>query len=186
MFATMILAAAAAQAATPVPPAPPAAKPGETVIREIVIRKEGDAKQGAAEKGKQERREIIVIRDGKGSPAAVGGNPERRIRIVDLAPGRGEQRREVRILREPGAGGERIAMLSCDDGAKVDSEATDKDGKKTLVMICAKGGSGKVSKVQQLRDAAKRIATDPNLSEETRSRITLAINEAIAKLPVNE
>jgi hypothetical protein len=181
MFATMILAAAAAQAAAPVPPAPPAAKPGETVIREIVIRKEGDAKQGAAEKGKQERREIILIRDGKGSPAAAGGNPERRIRIVDVAPGKGEERREVRILREPG---ERIAMLSCDDGARVDSQATDKDGKKTRVMICAKGS--KVSKVRQLRDAAKRIATDPNLSEETRSRITLAINEAIAKLPVNE
>lgn len=184
MFATMIFAAAgAAQAAAPVPPAPPAAKPGETVIREIVIRNDGDAKQGAAEKGKQERREIIVIRDGKGSPAAAGGNSERRIRIVDVAPGKGEERREVRILRKPG---ERIAMLSCDDGAKVDSQATDKDGKKTRVMICAKGGSSKVSKVQQLRDAAKRIATDPNLSEEARSRITLAINEAIAKLPVNE
>ena len=169
-------------AAHPAPPAPPAARPGETVIREIVVRQSGDAKPG--NKDKQERREIIVIRDGK--ETAVAGTPERRIRVVDVTGGKGEERREVRILREPGAPGTRIAMLSCDDGAKVDSEATDKDGKKTRVMICAKGGSSNVSRVQQLRDAAKRIAADPNLSEETRSRITVAINEAIAKLPASE
>jgi hypothetical protein len=104
-----------------------------------------------------------------------------------MHPGRGgSERREVRILREPGAPGTRVPMLSCDDGAKVDSEATDKDGKKTRVMICAKGGSSNLSKVQQLREAAKRIEADTNLSPETRARVALAINEAIAKLPANE
>ncbi|WP_426266672.1 hypothetical protein [Sphingomonas sp. LHG3443-2] len=175
---TLLMLAAAHSA----PPAPPAAKSGETVIREIVVRQSGDAKPG--DKDKQERREIIVIRDGKETAAA--GTPERRIRIVDVAPGKGEERREVRILREPGAPGTRIAMLSCDDGAKVDSEATDKDGKKTRVMICTKGGSSNVSRVQQLRDAAKRIEGDTNLSPEARTRVVTAINEAISKLPANE
>ncbi|NJC05408.1 hypothetical protein GGQ97_001201 [Sphingomonas kaistensis] len=166
MLATLILAAA--QAAAPVPPPPPAASPGQqVVIREIVVHRDGDAK-AAPPKGKEERREIMIIRSGDRAAA-----------------GKDSERREVRILREPGAPGTRIAMLSCDDGAKVDSEATEKDGKKTRVTICAKGSSN-VSRTQQLRDAAKRIAADPDLSEETRTRITLAINEAIARLPVNE
>jgi hypothetical protein len=53
-------------------------------------------------------------------------------------------------------------------------------------MICAKGGGSDISRVQQLREAAKRIEADPNLSQQTRTCITLANNEAIAKLPVNE
>lgn len=178
MLAFLMLAAAA----QPAPPAPPVAKPGETVIREVVIRKSGDARP--SETAKEERREIIIIREGK--ETAVAGTPESRVRMVDVTGGKGEERREVRIFREPGAPGARIAMLSCDDGAKVDSEATDKDGKKTRVMICAKGGSSNVSRVQQLRDAAKRIEGDTNLSPEARTRVVAAINEAIAKLPVNE
>ena len=54
------------------------------------------------------------------------------------------------------------------------------------LTACAKGSSSNVSKVQQLRDAAKRIGADTNLSEETRARIALAINEAIARLPASE
>lgn len=176
MLAFLMLAAA-----QPAPSPPSADKPGETVIREVVIRKSGDARPDA--KNKQERHEIIVIRDGK--EPAVAGTPERRIRVVDVSGDKGEERREIRIQREPGAAGARIAMLSCDDGAKVDSEATDKDGKKTRVMICAKGGSS-VSRVQQLRDAAKRIEGDTNLSPEARTRIVTAINEAIARLPASE
>ena len=179
MIAFLMLAAA--QAATPVPPAPAPSQPGETVIREIVVHSDG---KPTDPKRKEERREIVIVRSG--DRAVAGNEPGRRVRIVDIAPGKPGERREVRILREPGAPGTKVAMLSCDDGAKVDSEATDKDGKKTRVMICAKGGDSNVSRVQQLREAAKRIEADPNLSPETRTRIALAINEAIAKLPVNE
>lgn len=176
---------AAFQAAAPVPTAPPAPKPGQqTVIREVVITR-GDGAKSAATSDEQHR-EIIVIREGKEGTASAA-NPDRSLRIVEMHPGRGgSERREVLILREPGAPGTRVTMLSCDDGAKVDSEATDKDGKKTRVMICAKGGSSNVSKVQQLREAAKRIEAHTNLSPETRARVALAINEAIAKLPANE
>lgn len=181
MIAFLMLAAT--QAATPVPPAPARSQPGQTVIREIVIHSDRDGK-ATDPKRKEERREIVIVRSG--DRAVAGSDSERRVRIIDVAPGKPGERREVRILREPGAPGTKVAMLSCDDGAKVDSEATDKDGKKTRVMICAKGGGSNVSRVQQLREAAKRIEADPNLSPETRTRIALAINEAIAKLPVNE
>jgi hypothetical protein len=183
MIATLMLAAAV-QVAVPTPPPPPSPVDAgaRTIVRDIVIHEHprSEAKDG---EGKQERREIIVIRE---SDRTAQTGPDRRVRIVDVVPGKGSERREIRILREPGGPGTRVAMLSCDDGAKVDSEATDKDGKKTGVMICAKGGSSNVSKAQQLRDAAKRIEADANFSQEARTRIVLAINEAIAKLPVNE
>jgi hypothetical protein len=73
-------------------------------------------------------------------------------------PASGE-RREIRILREPGAAGTKIAMLSCDNGAKVDSEAVDKDGKKTRVMICAQGGN----QVEALERASKRVADNKDI-----------------------
>ena len=82
-----------------------------------------------------------------------------------------------------------LAWLALDSWAVINARdvgVVQRFGKKTRVMICAKGGSSNVSRVQQLRDAAKRIAADPTLSEETRSRITVAINEAIAKLPASE
>jgi hypothetical protein len=181
MIAFLMLAAA--QAAAPVLPAPAAAQPGQTVIREIVIHRDGDGKAHPSTR-KEERREIVIIRSG--DRAVAGNEPERRVRIVDVAPSKPGESREVRILREPSAVGTMIEMLPCHDGAKVDSEATDKDGKKTRVMICAGGGGSNITRVQQLREAAKRIEADPNLSQETRTRVALAINEAIAKLPVNE
>lgn len=182
MFAFVMLAAV--QAVMPAEPAVPSAKPGHTVIREVVVHRDDDAGKTAGSKAREERREIVIIRDAK--DAATAGRPERRIRIVDVEGSKPGEHREIRIRREANAPGARIAMLSCHNGAKVDSEATDTDGKKTRVMICAKGGSSNVPKAQQLRDAAKRIAADSSLSRETRTRVVLAINEAIAKLPVNE
>lgn len=167
MITALLLAAA--QPATPAPP--PADGGKRTVVREVIV---SDAPAGSAaakdDKGKEERREIVIIRHGYRAKAA-GAN--------------GEERREVRILRGSGSAGERATMIECGDGAKVDSEAVDKDGRKTRVMICAGGGSS-ASRIQQLRDAAKRIQSDTNLSEEARTRIALAINEAIARLPASE
>ena len=57
-------------------------------------------------------------------------------------------------------------MLSCDNGAKVESEAVDKDGKKTRVMICAQGGN----QVEALERASKRVADNKDIPEDVRGR----------------
>lgn len=178
MIATLMLAAV--QAATPVPPAPPAAAPGDrTIVREIVIHEHaGDmAKDG---KNKEQRREIIMIRSGDRA-ATAKGEVDKRIRIVDVEPGKAGERREIRILREPGGPGPRIAMLDCDSGSKVDSETTGKDGKKTRVMVCAKGAEG-ASRVEALEKAAKRIADNKELPEDVRTRVISSLNEEIGRL----
>jgi hypothetical protein len=169
MLTTLLFAAA--QAAAPVPPA---AQPGErTVVREIVVHR--DDKPIAA-KGRDERREIVIIRNG--DRTAAGSGPEPRVRIVDIEPGKQDERREIRILREPGAAGTKIAMLSCDNGAKVDSEATGQDGKKTRVMICAQGGN----QIEALERASKRVADIKDIPEDVRTKVLSQMNAEIARL----
>jgi hypothetical protein len=176
MLTTLMLAAV--QAATPVPPAPPAAAPGDrTIVREIVIHEHSAGKSGAKDKGKNERREIMIIRSG--DRAAAAGEADRRIRIVDVEPGKAGERREIRILRELGsAGGPRIAMVDCDSGSKVDSETVGKDGKKTRVMVCAKGGN----QVDALERASKRIAENKELPDDVRTRVLAQMEAQIARL----
>jgi hypothetical protein len=43
-----------------------------------------------------------------------------------------------------------------------------------------------VSAVMRLREVAKRIEGDTSLSAEARNRVLVAINDAIARLPVSE
>lgn len=169
MIATLMMAALQA---APVPPATPAPSAGDrTVVREIVIHDHADK----AAKGKEERREIVIIRSDDRKAAAEG---DRRVRIVDVRPGEGGEQREVRILREPGAAAPRIAMIDCDASSKVDAEATDKDGKKTRVMVCAQGGN----QVEALERASKRIAENKELPEDVRARVLAQMSAQIARL----
>jgi hypothetical protein len=176
MITTLMLAAV--QAATPVPPAPPAAAPGDrTIVREIVIHEHPAGKSDDKAKDKGQRREIMIIRSG--DRAAARGEANRRIRIVDVDPGKPGERREIRILREPGrAQGARVAMLDCDSGSKVDSESVGKDGKKTRVMVCAKGGN----QVEALERASKRIAENKELPDDVRTRVLAQMEAQIARL----
>lgn len=169
MLTTLLFAAVQAAA-----PLQPVAQSGErTVVREIVVHRDDKA---TAARGKDERREIVIIRSG--DRAAAGSRPEPRVRIVDVAPGKEGERREIRILREPGAAGTEIAMLSCDNGAKVESEAVDKDGKKTRVMICAQGGN----QVEALERASKRVADNTDIPEDVRTKVLSQMNAEIARL----
>ncbi len=192
MIATMMLAAI--QAATPVPPvALPSAKGERTVVREVIVDQpaDGSASSERVSRGTSsvirvtvdESKAIRVVPCGdKGDMCAVD-DPHTKNEVKTRS---GQERREIRIVRGAGpADGESVKSFSCSKGAKVESETLDKDGKKNRIMICAMGDSN-VSKAQQLRDAAKRIEADTNLSPETRTRLAVAINEAIAKLPVNE
>jgi hypothetical protein len=102
-----------------------------------------------------------------------------------------EQRREIRVVRRgaPSAG-DRVMIEGCEGRALVDvddtTSAPGKPADRTRVLVCAKGGGTDVSAVKRLRDVAKRIEGDTSLSAEARNRVLLAINEAVAKLPVSE
>ena len=193
MIAAMMLAAF--QAATPAPPAapPPAAKE-RTIVREIIVNDRPADKPASGER----------VTDGSSSVIRVTVDESKPIRVVpcgdkgdyctlddqqakaETKTGSRPDRREIRVVRTAGSvDSVSLSAFSCANGAKVESESLDKDGKKSRIMICAMGDTN-VAKAQQLRDAAKRIEGDTDLSPETRTRITLAINEAIAKLPVNE
>ncbi|WP_338502877.1 hypothetical protein V6R86_06015 [Sphingomonas kaistensis] len=185
MIATMMLAAI--QAATPVPPvALPSAKGERTIVREVIVDRPADGSASSERVIRvtvDESKAIRVVPCGdKGDMCAVD-DPHAKDEVKTRS---GQERREIRVVRGAGpADGASVKSFSCAKGAKVESETLDKDGNKNRIMICAMGDSN-VSKAQQLRDAAKRIEADTNLSPETRTRLAVAINEAIAKLPVNE
>jgi hypothetical protein len=102
-----------------------------------------------------------------------------------------EQRREIRVVRRgaPSAG-DRVMIEGCEGRALVDvddtTSAPGKPADRTRVLVCAKDGTTDVTAVNRLREVAKRIKGDSNLSAEARNRVLVAINEAIAKLPVSE
>ena len=175
MLATTLMLAAV-QAATPVPSAPPPSAPGNsTIVRQIVIHEGADGKKTASTAGKEVRHEIIVVRDGEGKTA---NDADRRIRIVDVENGKAGERREIRILRQPGAGGARLAMLSCDSGASIDSQNVGKDGKKTRVMVCAQGGN----QVEALERASRRIAENKDIPDDVRTKVLSQMSAEIARL----
>jgi hypothetical protein len=102
-----------------------------------------------------------------------------------------EQRREIRIVRRgaPSAG-DRAMIEGCEGRALVDvddtASAPGKPADRTRVLVCAKSGTTDVSAVKRLREVAKRIEGDTSLSAEARNRVLVAINDAIARLPVSE
>lgn len=175
MIATMMLAAI--QASAPVPATPPAPRPGDrTVVRQIVIHQHPGAKPATNATDRQERSEIIIVRDGDDKAAA--GGPDRRVRIVDVE-GKPGERREVRVVRAPGDAGQRTATFSCDDGARLNSEAVEKDGKKIIVMICAKGNG---NQIEALERATRRFAENNDLPADVRDRLIGQMNAEIARM----
>ncbi|GAA4001695.1 hypothetical protein [Sphingomonas humi] len=171
MLTTLLLTALIQAApATPAPPADP-----RKVVRETVIREYADGSVTTERKGEgagqDVQRNVIIMRSGKDGPAE-----HREIR-------------EVRVVR-PGGPGAPVAMLGgCEGGRKFETEAdaTDKGKQsKTRILLCAKGGETDVAWVQRLRDAAKRIEADTNLSPETRTRVITALNQAIAQSSARE
>lgn len=188
MIAAMMLAAL--QVATP---APPAAVKERTVVREVIIDRSVDGSasgerispgtSSAIRATVDESKAIRAVPCGdKGDYCTVDDQHAKADTKTDTEP----KRRKIRVIRTAGSVDNiSVSAFSCANGTKVESETLDKDGKKSRVMICAMGDTN-VAKAQQLRDAAKRIEGDTNLSPEARNRIVLAINEAIARLPVNE
>lgn len=171
MLTTMLMTALLqATPAPPTPPTPPAAP--KKVVRETIIREYSDGTVSTERKGEGERREIqrnvIVIRDGKDAPG---------------------ERREVRVLRGGAPGAHMAVLTDCQGGRKFETEADsgDKDKQsKTRILLCAKGGETDVAWVQRLRDTAKRIERDENLSPETRTKVVAALNQAIAQSTARE
>jgi hypothetical protein len=192
MIAAMMLAAF--QAATPAAPAaPPSAAKERTIVREMVVERPAD-KLASGKRVADETSSVIRVTVDDSKPIRVVPCGDKGVYCAvddqhakaETKTGSGPERREIRVVRTAGSVDDvSVSAFSCANGAKVESESLDNDGKKSRVMICAMGDTN-VAKAQQLRDAAKRIEGDTNLSPDARTRIVLAINEAIAKLPVNE
>jgi hypothetical protein len=168
MLTTMLMTALIQ--AAPAAPAPPAEP--KKVVRETIIREYADGTVSTERKGeggtREVERNVLIIRDGKDAPG---------------------ERREVRVLRKGAPGAHMAVLADCQGGRKFETEADAGDkGKqsKTRILLCSKGGETDVAWVQRLRDTAKRIESDENLSPETRTKVVAALNQAIAHSTARE
>lgn len=163
-----LLGLAAIQVAATAPSPKPETGEEKRIVKQIIIHERGDKKRAGQ---KTVERDVIVTRPG-----------------TDL-PRNGE--REIRIIRTPGQPpAPELAMIrDCEGARKFETEADGtRDGKKTRtrVLLCSKGAETDVAWVQRLRDAAKRIEGDENLSPETKARVVAALNQAITQSSARE
>lgn len=162
-----LLGLTALQVAATAPSPKPETGEEKRIVKQIIIHEGGD-KQHAGHKTVE--RDVVITRPGS-----------------DL-PKNGE--REIRIIRTPGQPPAEMAMIrDCEGARKFETEADGtSDGKKTKteILLCSKGGETDATWVQRLRDTAKRIEGDENLSPETKAQVVAALNQAITQSSARE
>ena len=98
---------------------------------------------------------FVIIQDGKDGESHASGD---RVRLFDKnAMGR---------------------LADCDGGEKIVDEASDRDGRKTKVIICRKGAPT-AADAEHLEDALARINDNNHLSDEQKARMESALRSAI-------
>lgn len=99
-----------------------------------------------------------------------------------------EVRKEVRIVNGKEVVGEATAeeqlIASCPAQKFETAVEINADGKKrmTKIKLCAKAGESDAEWVGTLQDAKKRIGTMPDVSPDSRVKITAALDAEIARL----
>jgi bla regulator protein blaR1 len=116
------------------------------------------------EDGKQERRERIIVRTDR-----HGGGGEARHR----------EHREHRVeIRRGGHGGH--VETNCDgERTNIDEGSGDQ---RARIVLCSRGDSTPAQRAEHLQRSRERLAGDPDLSAETRNRITAALDREISRL----
>jgi hypothetical protein len=119
---------------------------------------------------------IVIVEDGSGGDHAEG----KQVRRVEIhrdgephAAGHGPR---VRHFEMRGHG----ALVDCDGGDKVVGESGEKDGKKTKIVICARGGPTAAT-AERIEQALARIRANDELSDEQKARIETALRSAVER-----
>lgn len=133
-------------------------------VRHVVTAPDKQPRSGTATPEREERRERVIImeRRDSGEGRAEGETRHREIIRRDLSP---EAAARVEACRS--------------ENRAVNVEE-DTDNRRTRIMICADGASGE-NQVAALQRARERIASENDLSAETKARVLAQLDQAIAR-----
>jgi hypothetical protein len=148
--------------------------------------------QSAAAPGRERREERVIVRTIRdhgdaagqhGDHAAPSGPDDHQRMIVmthrgDGHPGPGQHR--VRVI---GPDGE-ASVPECNDGQATNVDETT-GGQRTRVVLCTRGNGTPAERAERLQRARDRLASDSELSQEQRDRVTAALDREIARIRGN-
>ena len=118
---------------------------------------------------------IVIVEDGKDGGHHAKGDRVRRVEIIRPGEHRSSgDGTHVRHFEMRGHG----ALADCAGGEKIVDESAVEGGKKTKIVICAKG-SPTAATAERLEKALARIRSDDELSVEQKARIETALRSAI-------
>jgi beta-lactamase regulating signal transducer with metallopeptidase domain len=148
--------------------------------------------EAAPARGRREERVIVrtVRRDGEAAgqhgahgghsgPSGSGDDP-RVIVMTHRGDGGGHDGHAVRVL---GPDGE-INVPDCDHGQATNVDETS-GGQRTRVVLCTSGNATPAERAERLQRARDRLASDSELSQVQRDRVTAALDREIARLRGN-
>ena len=127
--------------------------------------------------GGKEVKRFVIIEDGKGDSHHGKSDHIRRVEIIrdgeHHASGDGPK---VRHFEMRGHG----ALVDCDGGEKIVDDSGEEGGKKTKVIICAKG-KPTAATAERIEEALARIKSNDELSAEQKARIETALRSAMER-----
>jgi beta-lactamase regulating signal transducer with metallopeptidase domain len=152
------------------------------------------SKQDQAAPGGERREERVIVRtirhDGAGEgehrrhggaaghPGPGGGEP-----VVVMTRPHGEAGHAERRVRVLGPNGEMITP-ECTDGQAANVDETS-GGERTRVVLCTRGNGTPAERAERLQRARDRLASDSELSQAQRDRVTAALDREIARIRGN-
>lgn len=120
----------------------------------------------ADDDGERKVERVMIVHDGKEGDPDKAGDPVRRIKIVRHG--------------EDHAGGHG-ALVDCDGDEKIVEENQGEDGKKTRIVLCAKGGQPTAATAERIEKALERVRSDNALSDAQKARIETALRSALER-----
>lgn len=151
------------------------------------------ADEAAPARERREERVIVrtVRRDGgtagqhgaHGGHAAPSGSPDNQRVIVMTRHGEGDGAHGDHAVRIHGPDGE-VHVPECDHGQATNLDETS-GGQRTRVILCTSGSATPAERAERLQRTRDRLASDSELSQEQRDRVTAALDREIARIRGN-